>query len=43
MIAPGDMAPGFELGADTGESVRLSDFRGRKVIVYFYPRAGSPG
>jgi peroxiredoxin Q/BCP len=42
-LAPGDVAPGFTLTADDGSSVSLSDFRGRKVIVYFYPAAMTPG
>jgi thioredoxin-dependent peroxiredoxin len=39
----GDTAPDFTLTADTGEQVTLSDLRGRKVIVYFYPAAMTPG
>lgn len=39
----GEIAPDFELLSDTGEKVRLSDFRGRKVILYFYPKAGTKG
>ena len=39
----GDPAPEFTLTADTGESVTLSQFRGRKVVVYFYPAAMTPG
>jgi thioredoxin-dependent peroxiredoxin len=42
-LAPGDPAPGFTLTDDTGTDVSLSDFRGRKVIVYFYPAALTPG
>jgi len=42
-LAPGDPAPDFTLPTDTGETVRLSDLRGRKVIVYFYPAAMTPG
>jgi peroxiredoxin Q/BCP len=42
-LAPGDLAPDFALPADTGETVRLSELRGRKVIVYFYPAAMTPG
>ena len=41
--APGDEAPDFTLPTDTGEQVRLADLRGRKVIVYFYPAASTPG
>jgi len=43
MLEPGDAAPSFELVSDTGETVRLSDFRGKRVIVYFYPKADTPG
>lgn len=43
MPAIGDMAPDFELFSDKGEKVRLSDFRGKRVILYFYPKAGSSG
>ena len=38
-----EMAPEFELASDEGKQVRLSDFRGKKVILYFYPKAGSGG
>ena len=43
MVETGDKAPGFELTSDKGESVKLSDFRGHKVVLYFYPAAGTPG
>jgi len=39
----GDPAPQFELTSDTGEWVRLADFVGQRVIVYFYPKADTPG
>jgi len=42
-LAPGDPAPDFTLPTDTGEQVSLADLRGRKVIVYFYPAAMTPG
>ncbi len=42
-LAPGDTAPDFTLSSDTGEEVSLSGLRGRKVIVYFYPAAMTPG
>ena len=42
-LSPGDTAPDFTLTADTGEEVTLSSLRGRKVIVYFYPAAMTPG
>jgi peroxiredoxin Q/BCP len=42
-LQPGDPAPAFTLNSDRGETVSLSDFAGRKVIVYFYPAAMTPG
>jgi len=42
-LQPGDTAPAFTLPSDTGESVSLGDLTGRKVIVYFYPAAMTPG
>ena len=42
-LSPGDPAPGFTLTSDTGAQVSLSDLRGSKVVVYFYPRADTPG
>lgn len=43
MIHVGDNAPAFELESDTGEMVRLSNFRGERVVLYFYPKDGTPG
>ena len=42
-LAPGDKAPAFSLTDADGNTVKLSDFKGRKVIVYFYPAASTPG
>ena len=42
-LSPGDIAPGFSLLDSTGNEISLSDFRGKHVIVYFYPAAGTPG
>jgi thioredoxin-dependent peroxiredoxin len=42
-LSPGDTAPDFTLTSDTGEQVSLSDFAGRRTIVYFYPAAMTPG
>ncbi|GAA1476311.1 thioredoxin-dependent thiol peroxidase [Nocardioides aestuarii] len=42
-LSPGDQAPDFTLTSDTGDQVSLADLRGRKVIVYFYPAAMTPG
>jgi thioredoxin-dependent peroxiredoxin len=43
MVTESEQAPDFELQADDGSTVRLSDLRGRKVVLYFYPRADTPG
>lgn len=43
MPQPGDKAPDFELQDDQGNTVRLSDYRGKTVVLYFYPRADTPG
>ncbi|HEY8485575.1 MAG TPA: thioredoxin-dependent thiol peroxidase [Longimicrobiales bacterium] len=43
MLKEGDLAPDFELTADDGAQVRLSDYRGRKVVLYFYPKDDTPG
>jgi peroxiredoxin Q/BCP len=42
-LAPGEKAPAFSLPDADGKTVKLSDFKGRKVIVYFYPAASTPG
>ena len=42
-LQPGDPAPDFTLSDADGTPVSLSGFRGRRVIVYFYPAAGTPG
>lgn len=43
MIEQGDNAPDFELPDQDGRAVKLSDFRGQLVVVYFYPKAETPG
>lgn len=43
MIEAGDVAPDFELPDQDGRPVRLKDFRGQRVVVYFYPKADTPG
>jgi thioredoxin-dependent peroxiredoxin len=42
-LQPGDPAPEFTLPDADGKPVSLADFRGRRVVVYFYPAAGTPG
>lgn len=43
MLSPGSKAPAFTLQDQDGNSVRLSSFTGRRVLVYFYPKADTPG
>jgi thioredoxin-dependent peroxiredoxin len=42
-LQPGDDAPDFTLPDQSSSPVTLSDFRGRKVLLYFYPKADTPG
>ena len=42
-LAEGAKAPGFRLPRDGGDSVSLSDFQGRRLVLFFYPRADTPG
>lgn len=42
-LAPGDKAPSFNLPDADGNNVKLSDYKGRQVVVYFYPAASTPG
>ncbi|CAB0660701.1 thioredoxin-dependent thiol peroxidase [Corynebacterium diphtheriae] len=42
-LAVGDTAPSFSLPNDTGTTTSLSDYSGQRVLVYFYPRANTPG
>ena len=43
MLNVGDVAPDFTVKAHTGEDVSLSDLRGRRVVLWFYPKADTPG
>jgi peroxiredoxin Q/BCP len=43
MVEEGRPAPDFEATTDAGERVKLSDFRGKAVVLYFYPRDDTPG
>ena len=43
MIEEGKPAPDFELKTDTGDTLKLSDLRGRQVVLYFYPKDDTPG
>ena len=42
-LAVGSKAPAFKLPRDGGGSVSLADFKGRKLVIYFYPKADTPG
>jgi len=43
VVEEGKLAPDFELRSDSGESVKLSDLRGKQVVLYFYPKDDTPG
>jgi thioredoxin-dependent peroxiredoxin len=43
MPKPGEMAPDFRLPADDGREISLAELRGKNVILYFFPKANTPG
>jgi peroxiredoxin Q/BCP len=43
MLKEGDQAPDFSVTADSGKTVSLKDFHGRNLVLYFYPKANTPG
>ncbi len=43
MVKVGDRAPEFRLTADDGKEIALADLRGKRVILYFFPKANTPG
>ena len=43
MVEEGKPAPDFELTSESGDHVKLSDFRGKPVVLYFYPKDDTPG
>lgn len=43
MLKAGDKAPEFRVKADDGKEVSLEDFRGKRVLLYFFPKANTPG
>ena len=43
VLKEGDKAPDFRATADDGKPVSLGDFRGKNLILYFYPKANTPG
>ena len=42
-LQPGDLAPDFQMPTDDGQTISLRDLRGRKVVLYFYPKDDTPG
>jgi len=42
-MQPNDKAPDFTLQDENGQSVSLADFRGKNVVLYFFPKADTPG
>ena len=43
MLKIGDQAPDFRLKTETGAAVSLHDFKGKRVVLFFYPKANTPG
>jgi peroxiredoxin Q/BCP len=43
VLSAGQAAPGFSLSDQNGNTVKLSDFKGRRLLLYFYPKADTPG
>jgi len=43
MLKAGDKAPGFTLTSDEGQEVSLIDFKGKRVLIFFFPKANTPG
>jgi len=43
MLQPGDVAPPFTLPSDDGQTISLSDFKGKNILLYFFVKALTPG
>lgn len=43
MLKPGDKAPDFRLKSDEDKDISLSDYRGKRVLLYFFPKANTSG
>ena len=43
VLKEGNKAPSFTLPSDSGEKIKLSDFKGKKLIIFFYPKDDTPG
>ena len=42
-LKPGDQAPNFEANDEQGNTIKLSDYKGKKLVLFFYPKASTPG
>lgn len=42
-LRPGDQAPNFEVNDEQGNTIKLSDYKGKKLVLFFYPKASTPG
>jgi thioredoxin-dependent peroxiredoxin len=42
-LKAGDVAPNFDLPSDDGQEIKLRDYRGQNVVLYFFPKAMTPG
>jgi peroxiredoxin Q/BCP len=42
-LKEGELAPAFRLTTDSGRQISLSDYRGKRVVLFFYPKANTPG
>ncbi len=42
-LKPGQKAPDFTVSTDAGQKLKISDFKGRKIVLYFYPKDDTPG
>jgi thioredoxin-dependent peroxiredoxin len=43
LLKAGDKAPNFSVSADEGQTISLSDYKGKNLVLYFYPKANTPG
>jgi thioredoxin-dependent peroxiredoxin len=43
VLKAGDKAPAFSVTGDEGQTISLTDYKGKNVVLYFYPKANTPG
>ncbi len=43
MLKEGDKAPDFSVGSDEGETISLKDYKGKNLVLFFFPKANTPG